>query len=79
MKKIFLGITAEILFKELTSQIGQFVGQFNGVNEFTNGISTEPHSSNYCDIDLEKYQDQFDAKCKGKRQKRGQYRYFINF
>uniref|UniRef100_A0A914L037 HTH psq-type domain-containing protein n=1 Tax=Meloidogyne incognita TaxID=6306 RepID=A0A914L037_MELIC len=62
-------ITAETLFKELTSQLGQFVGQANNIEQLANCIPTEPQ----CDFDLEKYQE-FDPKCKGKRQKRGQYR-----
>nr|CAD2124667.1 unnamed protein product [Meloidogyne enterolobii] len=62
-------ITAETLFKELTSQLGQFVGQANNIEQLANNIPTEPQ----CDFDLEKYQE-FDPKCKGKRQKRGQYR-----
>ena len=67
----FVAITAETLFKELTSQLGQFVGQANNIEQLANCIPTEPQ----CDFDLEKYQE-FDPKCKGKRQKRGQYRFF---
>lgn len=62
-------ITAETFLKEITSIVGQAK---NIDSELANSISTESH----CDFDLEKYQDQdhFDPKCKGKRQKRGQYR-----
>lgn len=74
-QKLFflIAITAETLFKELTSQLGQFVGQANNIEQLANCIPTEPQ----CDFDLEKYQE-FDPKCKGKRQKRGQYRLIFN-